>query len=131
MSQENVEIARHAIDALNRADLTSAMKDMATDFVFDFSRSRSPERGVYGREDIPGLQDAFGGVWESVRYEPDEFLETADQVITPMTTHNRGRNGIEVQTRTAWLWLFRDRRIARVAFFQEVREALEAAGLSE
>jgi ketosteroid isomerase-like protein len=131
MSQENVEMARHVFDALNREDLPGAMKDTATDFAFDFSRSRSPERGVYGREDIPRLQDAFIGAWESVYWEPDEFIEAEGQLITPVTMHNRGRDGIEVQTRWAWLWTFRDRRVARITFFQDRREALEAAGLSE
>jgi ketosteroid isomerase-like protein len=131
MSHENVELARHAFDALNRGDLRAAMKDTATDFAFDFSRSRSPERGVYGREDIPRFQDTFLGHWESVRWEPEEFIEADDQVITPFRTYIRGRDGIEVETRNAWLWSFRDRRIARITFFQDRREALEAAGLSE
>ncbi len=107
------------------------MRDMATDFAFDFSRSRSPDRGVYGREDLPGLRDAFAGVWESVRYEPEEFIEAGEQLVTPVTTYNRGRQGIEIQTRTAWIWSFSDRRVARVTFFQDRREALEAVGLSE
>jgi hypothetical protein len=62
MAQENVEIARRVFDALNRGDLPEVMNEMATGFTFDFSRSRNFERGVYGREEIPGLQDAFGGV---------------------------------------------------------------------
>jgi ketosteroid isomerase-like protein len=131
MSQENVEIARHAIDALNRGDLHGAMKDAATDFAFDFSRSRSPERGVYGREDVPRLQDSFGGVWDSVRWEAEEFIEAGDQLVTPITSHNRGRDGIELQVSAAWLWSFRGRRITRITFFQDRREALEAAGLGE
>jgi ketosteroid isomerase-like protein len=131
MSQEYVEIAQHVFDALNRGDLPGAMKDTATDFVFDFSRSKSFERGVYAREDIPRFQEAFGGVWESVRWEPEEFIDAGDQLITPITSYNRGRDGIEVQTRAAWLWSFRDRRIARITFFQERREALEAAGLGD
>lgn len=98
-----VEIAQRVIDALNRGDIPGAIKDTATDFAFDFSRSRSAERGVYGREDVVRLQEDFGGVWESVRYEPDEFIEAGDQIITPMTTYNRGRDGIEDQTSTAWL----------------------------
>jgi hypothetical protein len=97
MSQENVEIARRVIDALDRGDLPGAMKDMATEFAFDFSRSRSPARGVYGREDIFRLQDDFGGVWESVRWEAEEFIQARDQLITPITTYNRGREGIELQ----------------------------------
>lgn len=132
MSEENVEIARHAVDALNRGDLRGAMKEMATDFVYDFSRSISPERGVYGREDIPRLWDAFVvGAWESVRYEPEKFIEVGDRLITPITTYNRGRGGIEVQSRAAWLWSFRDRRIARITFFQDRGNALAAAELRE
>ena len=126
-----MEIALRTFEALNRDDLPGAMKDLATDFAFDFSRSISPERGVYGREDIPRFREAFGGVWESVRWEPEEFIEAGDQLVTPMTTYNRGRDGIEVQTRTAWLWSFRDGRIERVIFFQNHRDALEAAGLRE
>ena len=132
MSEENVEIARQVFEAMNRGDVPGALKDTATDFAFDFSRSKSPERGVYGREEVPRFQEAFGGVWESIRWEPEAFIEAGDQLVTPMTTYNRGRDGIEVQTRdTAWLWSFRDRRIARITFFQDRREALEAAGLSE
>ena len=83
MSRENVEIVRAAMDALDRGDLPGAMKDMATDFRFDFSRSRSPERGVYGRDDLSRLQDAFTGVWESVRWEAEEFIEAGHQLVEP------------------------------------------------
>jgi len=131
MSQENVEIARHVFDALNRGDLSGAMGASATDFVFDFSRSISPERGIYEAQEIPGVIDAFIGPWESVRYEPEEFIEADDQVITPFKMHNRGRDGIEVQTRVAWVWEFRDGQVARITFFQNKREALDAVGLSE
>jgi ketosteroid isomerase-like protein len=119
------------IDALNRGDIPGAIKDTAADFVFDFSRSRSPERGIYGRDQVVRLQESFGEVWESVRWEADEFIQAGDAIVTPMRTYNRGRDGIEVQTRAAWLWLFRDGQIARVTFFQESPEALEAAGLPE
>ena len=67
-----------------------------------------------------------------MRWETEEFIEAAgDRLITVQTAQMRGRDDIVVQTRGAWLWLFRDGRIARVTFFQERREALEAAGLSE
>ncbi|MGH2925846.1 MAG: nuclear transport factor 2 family protein [Solirubrobacterales bacterium] len=131
MSQENVEMARRVFDALNRGDLPDAMEDAATDFTFDFSRSRSFERGVYGRDEVAGLQEALVGVWESMHWDATEFIERGDEVITPITTHQRGRQGIEVQTTVAWLWSFRDGRIARITFFQSREEALEAAGLSE
>lgn len=131
MSRENIEIVRRGFEALNRGDLSGALQDSAADFVFDFSRSLSPERGVYGREDIPRFRDVFVGHWESVRYEPEEPIEGDDQVITVFTMYMRGRDGIEVQTRNAWLWSFRNGQIGRITFFQERRDALEAAGLSE
>jgi ketosteroid isomerase-like protein len=42
-----------------------------------------------------------------------------------------GRDGIEVQARTAWIWTLRDGMIVRVCLFQDKQEALRAAGLSE
>ena len=65
------------------------------------------------------------------RWEPEEFIDAGDQLITSFTTYNRGREGIEVQVRAAWLWSFRDGRVTRVTFFQGRDEALEAAELSE
>ena len=131
MSEANVQVARRVIEALDRGDVPGALKDAARDFAFDFSRSISPEQGVYGRDDIPRLVENFTGIWESLRYEPDEFIEVGDRLITPMTTYLRGRDGIALQTRFAWLWSFRDGRINRITFFQDRRDALEAAGLSE
>jgi ketosteroid isomerase-like protein len=131
MSEENVAVARRVIEALDNGDLAGAMKEAAADFVFDFSRSISPERGVYGRDDLPRLVETFFGDWESQRYEPGDFIEAGNRLITPMKTHLRGRDGIEVETRFAWLWWFHDGRIQRITFFQDADEALEAAGLSE
>ncbi len=130
MSEENVEVARRVIEALDRWDIPAAMKDSTTDFAFDFSRSLSPEQGVYGRDDIPQFAEDFAGIWESVRFEP-EFIEAGDLVITPITTYSRGRDGIELPTRFAWLWSFRNGQVQRITFFQDGGEALEAAGFSE
>jgi ketosteroid isomerase-like protein len=131
MSQ-NVEIARQTFDALNRDDLPAAIKHAAPDFVFDFSRSRGLDGGVYGRDEWLKVGEAILGLWESVRWETEEFIEAAgDRLVTVQTAYMRGRDDIVVPTRGAWLWLFRDGRFARITFFQERREALEAAGLSE
>jgi len=51
--------------------------------------------------------------------------------MTPVTNLLRGRDGIEVQARGAWVWTFRDGSVARVTFYPERQDALEAAGLSE
>jgi ketosteroid isomerase-like protein len=68
---------------------------------------------------------------ESVRREPDEFIEAGEQVVTPITSNHRGRDGIELQARVAMVWTISDGAITRATFYQELQEALEAAGLSE
>jgi ketosteroid isomerase-like protein len=131
MSDQRAEMINRTIEALNRGDIPGAVEETTIDFVFDFSRSRSPERGLYGRDQVVQLQRDFGDIWESVRWEMGEPIETDEGIVTPMTTFNRGRDGIEVQTNVAWLWQFRDGLIERIVFFQDRGDALDAAGPSE
>jgi ketosteroid isomerase-like protein len=131
MSEENVGIVRAAIDALNEGDWESALKDAATDFKLDMSRSVSPLRGVYERDQVLQFLDEFSGNWKSFRIEPQEFIETGDQVVVPWTAHLVGRDGIEVEARVTWTWTIRDGATERLCMYQERAEALEAAGLSE
>jgi ketosteroid isomerase-like protein len=132
MSQDNVEIARAVINALDRGDIDAALKDAAPDFVFDFSRSVGLEAGVYKLDQMRTFFGRWvGEMWESSRFEADEFIEAGDLVMTPVTNLLRGRDGIEVQARGAWVWTFRDGSVARITFYPERQAALEAAGLRE
>ena len=74
-----------------------------------------------------GVRRALG----VVPLEIHEFIDAGDQVVTPFTNHLRGREGIELEGRGAWVWTIRDALIVQVCLYQERREALEAAGLSE
>jgi ketosteroid isomerase-like protein len=49
----------------------------------------------------------------------------------PFTNRLRGRDGIEVQARGAWLCTIRDGLVARICLYQEVQAARAAAGLRE
>jgi ketosteroid isomerase-like protein len=131
MSQENVEVVRAVIDARNAEDIDAALKDMAPGFELDFSRAIGPTRGVFGLEQMRELWDEFAESWESHHWAAEEFVDGGDQVVTPTTQYLRGREGIEVEARTTWIWTFRDGKIIRVTYFQGRQEALEAAGISE
>jgi ketosteroid isomerase-like protein len=130
MSQENVEIVRAAFDALNSGDMDALLKHTAPDFEFDFSRAVGPQHGVFGRRELIGVLREFDEPWESVRREADEFIEAGDQVVTPLTSHHRGRDGIELQARVAMVWTIHEGAVTQVTFYQERHLALEAAGLS-
>ena len=131
MSQENVEIVRAAFAAFNRGDVDAALKDAAPSFEYDFSRSRSPGRGIYRLDQMADYFKEFASMWEAMRLGPDEFVEAGEHVVTPFTNSFRGRDGIEVTARAAFVWTIHDGAIARITFYQERHEALEAAGLSE
>ena len=131
MSQENVEIVRAAFEAANRGDLDAMLRDAAPDFEFDFSRALGPQHGVFRRDEMPGLFEEFDGPWGSVRREADEFIEAGEQVVTPLTSYHRGRDGMELRARIALVWTFQDGAVTRLCFYQTRDEALEAAGLPE
>ena len=91
-----MEIVRAAFDAFNRGEVDAALKDAAPSFEYDFSRSRSPGRGIYSLDQMPDYFKEFAGTWESVRLGPDEFIDAGEHVVTPFTNQFRGRDGIEV-----------------------------------
>ena len=129
MSQENVDLVRAVYDALNRGDWDAAL--VAPGFELDFSRAIGPGRGVYeGRDQLRRFLAELGEGWESVRFEPHEFIEAGDLVVVPMTQHVKGRDGIEVSASPTMVWTIRDGAIERAVMYQEREDALEAAGLS-
>jgi ketosteroid isomerase-like protein len=77
------------------------------------------------------LQNGDLDAWESVRIELDEFIEAGEYVVVPLTMYGTGRDGIELQARSTWVWTIRDRMIVRVCLYQDKNYALEAAGLRE
>ena len=133
MSQENVEIARAAVDAFNRGDVDAAFEDFAPDFEFDMSRAIgiNINRDVYDLDQFRRLLDEFSGTWASFRLGVDEFIGAGEHVVTPFTNRLSGRDGIELQARGTWVWTIRDGTIVRACLYQEFEEALEAAGLRE
>jgi ketosteroid isomerase-like protein len=131
MSQENVEMARRSIEAFNRGDVDAAFEDFAPDFELDLSRAIGIDRGIYNVAQFRRLTEQFAESWESVRYEADELIDAGEHVVMPFTNRLRGRDGIEVQARGIWLCTIRDGLVARICLYQELQEALEAAGLRE
>jgi ketosteroid isomerase-like protein len=132
MSQENLEVVRAALAAWSRRDWDEALKGAARDVEVDNSSNTGEWRGVHrGPDEVKRLWEKFMEPWASVSVEIDEIIEANSQIVTRLTGHLVGHDGIEVTTRTAWCWTFRDGQVTRVLISNELTEALEAAGLSE
>jgi ketosteroid isomerase-like protein len=131
MSQENVDVVRRAIGAYNRQDLQAMKAEAHADLEVDWSASRGLEAGVYrGFEETDAFYENWFGMFETT-VEPERLIESDNRVLVPNIAVTRGRDGIETVARSCFLFELRGGKIARICLYQDTREALEAAGLSE
>jgi ketosteroid isomerase-like protein len=132
MSKENMEIVRRAIDAFNRRDVDDAMRDTDPEVELDWSRSRGVAADIYsGYEASRAFWASWFEMFDQVTVSPDEFIEYGEQVVVPNTTHFRGRDGVEVEAKSASVVTLCNGRILEWRLYQTKAEALEAVGLSE
>jgi ketosteroid isomerase-like protein len=133
MSQENVEIVRRGFAAGDRGDLDGALDEWAPDAVWDWSNGRAFDAGVYrGRDEIRAFWQERLAAFEEIRFELVDLQEVEDdRVIVENVAYMRGRDGIQVEARSAWLITFRDGKQTSLTLYQTEQEALEAAGLRE
>jgi ketosteroid isomerase-like protein len=132
MSQENVEIVRRFYEGWNRGDLSAALQDFHADGEVDSSQSRGPEQGVYrGVEAAGRFAQQWLDLFDEVRIEPKEFIDTDEYVVVPNVVTARGRDAIEVAARNTQVFTLRDGTIVRMRLYQERAEALAAVGLRE
>jgi len=131
MPQEALEIARQSFEAWNRGDVDAWLKHCAPGFEFDMSRAVGPVHGTYGRDQFRQAFEDFFEPWESVQIELDELIDAGENVMASVTGHFRGRDGMEVRARVAYVLTIRDEAIEHICFYQERQDAFEDAGLAE
>jgi ketosteroid isomerase-like protein len=138
MSEENVEIVRQVIEALNRDGPAGAVSTdfFADDVVFDGTQSGIPGVSVF--RGIDSVRGFFEKDWFAVfpiedwEIHMDEPLDSGDRVI--FTSHQRGRgaaSGAGTALTLGNIFTLRNGQVVRIQIFQRPSEALEAAGLSE
>jgi ketosteroid isomerase-like protein len=132
MSQENMEIVRLAHEALNIGDVDALVALCDARFRLDMS-DRILNPAVYeGHDGIRRFYAEVRDVWASYTWEPEELMESGDDVIALLRSSGRGRgSGIEIERETAMVWTVRDKQARSLRFFRNREAALEAAGLSE
>jgi hypothetical protein len=129
-SSEAVELARASVEAFNRGDLDWLLEHIDDDFVFDWSCSRGPLAAVYrGRTGLTEFCREQWETFETFHMEALEYIDCGRFVVVPNKVTARGRNGIEVSAEANQVFTLEpDGRVSRVAMYQELEEALAAAG---
>jgi ketosteroid isomerase-like protein len=132
MSEENVELARQALEALGRRDLELWLAVHDEDFEVVPIRDW-PEPGVRGPE---AAWDFYLKIIDLFADFPADQAEVTDaggeRVVAHPRYEVRGReSGAGVEFEYWVVFTFRRGRILRAEWFADRAEALEAAGLSE
>jgi ketosteroid isomerase-like protein len=135
MSEENVEVVREAVDAVNRGDPDAFIACLHPDVDWEDTEGFPGLRTVYsGRAEVRAwFEEAFLGIWEDFHFAIEEITEASDgRVLLGVLATARGKgSGVETQARGWNVCWFADGKIARRRLFWARDEALEAAGLSE
>ena len=133
MSQENVEIVESAFTVVAiPGDPEPMIAASAPDFEMHLI-------GVTGEpvyySGASGIRQFFSDVaesWESFRLDATDVRDLGDRVLVLGDIRGRGRmSGVEVDARWAWIVEMREGRATSLRGFQDHREALDAAGLTE
>ncbi len=132
MSQENVELVRRVMKAVEKEDLgdLSDFLDAECEWISD---PRVAGGGVYrGRDQVLAYLAGLRRMFKEFSFEIHDIRVTDDLNLCIATAHGRG--GVSgVETALPWCFVFQARngRVIQIRSFLDRNEALEAAGLSE
>jgi ketosteroid isomerase-like protein len=133
MLQENVEIVRAWIDAFNRGGIEETMRYLDPDIEWTTAVTNLKAGTYHGHEGVRQWMQAAFADWDSLRVEPERFIDAAEQqVVVPLRITALGK-----QTGTSTVFNFttvaelQRGMVVRVRNYTNQAEALEAAGLRE
>ena len=131
MSQENVEVLKAALAALNAGDMDAVRELHDPDVIVRYPESW-PEPGPFvGREAFMRQLEQNRETWDAVTIELiSDFVDGGDRVAVRFIYRGKGR-GPEANIAMTTVNAVRKGKIFYVELFFDHAEALEAVGLSE
>jgi limonene-1,2-epoxide hydrolase len=138
MSNENIEIVRRTMEALNRGG-PAAVTDgefLSAEIVFDGSRAEVPGVGVIrGIDEVRAFfeQDWFAAFpFEEWEIQIEEPIAEGERVFFASRQQGRGASsGVAAVLELGNVFTVRDGKIVRMEIYKRTEDAREAAGLTE
>ena len=132
MSEENVELHRHAIDAFNNRDLDAFLTLAHPDVVGTARVTAIEGRAYRGHDGIREWWRDMLGVFPDFRIEVVSVRDAGDLTVAKMRASAHGEGSAAPFEAFVWQVLeWRDGLAVRWQTYEQERGALEAAGLSE
>ena len=132
MSEENIEALRLVYDEWGRGNWKPRFDFYAPDMEWGWSDEFPGLAGVSpDREDTSSRLREWLSPWEEWRCEAEDFVPAGDFVVALTRYTGRGKGSkVDVDTRGAHVWKFRDGQVVRLEVFSSRDRAFEAAGLA-
>lgn len=131
MSEENVDLYRQGINALNHRDLEGviAVLDPAVEWIAGLA---GVEGRVKGHDGVRSWWTDQYEAFETVQIDLQQVVDGGDWVVASGTSHFRGgESGVPLEVPLAQATRWRNGRCIHLESFRTVHDAFEAAGLSE
>jgi ketosteroid isomerase-like protein len=134
MSEENVEVTKRAVAALNRGDFDGAGESFAADAVLQ-DLQNAPDQPVTaeGVQAIRQNLNLWAAAFDELRVDIEEYIDAPNAVICAAHWQGQGKtSGISIDVHQFDLYEFREGKVVRAILgFRSKDEALDAAGLRE
>ena len=132
MSQENVEIVRRIYAAMEETGSFAASGLLDADIEW-VNPSTAVEPGIHkGRDAFEAAWSNVKDSFETVEFEPGDFLHDGDEVVYITVMRARGHgSGADVEHPQGHVWTIKQGLAVRMRWFHHHHLALEAMGLSE
>ena len=132
MSQQNLEIVRRAYDLVTRGDIAGMVEITSPQFELR-ENVLAPDAAVYhGPEGLKKWLDASLEAFSDFRFEPERFIERGDWTFAPVHSYGRGKgSGAPFDARYVTAFKVELGKVVFAASYEDMSEALEAAGLAE
>jgi ketosteroid isomerase-like protein len=130
MAQENVEIIRRALAALDRRDVEAYLK-VASPQIELITPALPLQGPITGHE---GMRGFFRELWsfsEASEFQVEEIRAVEGRVLAFFVITATGPQGIQTSARVAGVYDLAHGKSCRAHIFSDRTEALEAVGLSE
>lgn len=133
MSQENVEVVKRLMEAVDRRDIDAFAAVTTPDFEWFPVFAARVEGDVYrGREGIETFLGEVDETWEEFRPLPEEYRDLGHRVLGLGRLRTRGRaSGAPSDSPWGGVYDLRDGKVSRIRTYLDHGEARRAAGLSE
>lgn len=129
MLRERVAIVRKCFEVLRTNCFESMAHHVDPEVQVDWSESLAPYRGIYcGHAGWRELFDEMRAPFAEVSPEPADFVVAGQHIAVPNTTRMRGRDGVEVVTRSTFVFTFLGVKLVALRLYRRDADALAAIG---